>query len=73
MKLIHRIALFVSADAMLVFAFGCTVQALIKIGASLSITGADAALGQNLLPGYQLLHQAREPNGRRARAQTRTR
>jgi branched-chain amino acid transport system substrate-binding protein len=56
MKLVHRITVFVSAYAMLMFAFGgaAQAQAPIKIGASVSTTGSFAALGQNQLRGYQL-------------------
>jgi branched-chain amino acid transport system substrate-binding protein len=66
MKLIHRIRLFVSAHALIAFAFGgaAQAQAPIKIGASLSTTGSFAVLGQNLLRGYQLcVKQANEKGG----------
>ena len=66
MKLIHQITLFVSAYAILIFAFGgaAQAQAPIKIGASLSQTGAFAALGQNQLRGYQVcIKDANEKGG----------
>jgi branched-chain amino acid transport system substrate-binding protein len=66
MKLIHKITVFVSAYAMLMFAFGGAAQAEapIKIGASLSTTGSFAALGQNQLRGYQLcVKHANEKGG----------
>lgn len=54
MTLTHQIVLIVSVNALFMAAPCGAAQPPIKIGTSMSTTGANAALGQNQLRGYQL-------------------
>ncbi len=64
MTLLHRITQFVLANAMLVGALAGAAQAPIKIGASVSMTGSFAALGQIQFRGYQVcIKRANEKGG----------
>ena len=64
MNTIKRVTLVVFASALCMAAYCDAAQPAIKIGASSSMTGTFAALGQNQLRGYQLcIKRANEKGG----------